>query len=191
MGLTSTTGHGEAGVLHCNYGRDQCVAKYQQRVQARGPVPPLIFSTENVLGPASFTHTIDNWAAMLPKPAEDFAVEEKSPMKISVTWTSPSPLRNFPPGLFYRLDLRGLNHSVSTMTTVGKYSNSSTWEVETQVPFPWLTYEIKLRLRSGRRNATTDAHWEDGWSSEPVHEAVEIKPAGKSVTTLKRDHCEP
>ncbi|XP_070000011.1 uncharacterized protein [Penaeus vannamei] len=162
---------------HCNYGRDQCVANTSNGYRPEDPSPPLIFSTENVLGPASFTHTIDNWAAMLPKPAEDFAVEEKSPMKISVTWTSPSPLRNFPPGLFYRLDLRGLNHSVSTMTTVGKYSNSSTWEVETQVPFPWLTYEIKLRLRSGRRNATTDAHWEDGWSSEPVHEAVEIKPA--------------
>lgn len=49
---------------------------------------------------------------MLPNPAEDLEAGEKSPMKILVTWTTPSPLRDFPPGLLYRLDLRGLDPPV-------------------------------------------------------------------------------
>ncbi|XP_063596655.1 cytokine receptor-like [Penaeus indicus] len=161
---------------HCNNGDDQCVATTDNGYRPEDPYPPLIFMTENVLGAANFPHIIDNWAAMLPKPAEDLAAEEKSPMKISVTWTSPPPLMDFPPGLFYRLDISGLNPSFSTVPIVEKYSNSSTWEVETRIPYAWLTYAIKLRLRSGRRNATTDDHWDDGWSSGAVIGNVEVKP---------------
>lgn len=65
-----------------------------------------------------------------------------------------------------------------TQATIGNYSNSSTWKVEAHIPYPWLTYEIKLRLRSGRRNTAPDGHWDDGWSSDTVIGKVEVKPTG-------------
>lgn len=63
-----------------------------------------------------------------------------------------------------------------SQTTVGKYSNSSTWEVEIDVPHGWVTYGIELKIRSGRRDAVAD--WDDGWSSKAVSRRVEIKPTG-------------
>lgn len=45
-------------------------------------------------------------STVLPNPPEKVTAEEKTPLGIQVTWQTPFPLKEFPPGLIYRIDYR-------------------------------------------------------------------------------------
>nr|XP_027225334.1 cytokine receptor-like factor 1 [Penaeus vannamei] len=66
----------------------------------------IYFVTQNPLGTATFRHNFSNFAIVLPNPPEKVTSEEKTPLRIQVTWQTPFSLREFPPGLLYRIDHR-------------------------------------------------------------------------------------
>lgn len=143
----------------------------------------IYFLTQNPLGSATFRHNFSNFAIVLPNPPEKVTAEEKTPLGIQVTWQTPFPLKEFPPGLIYRIDYRISDVQAPPFSAkVGNYSNSSIREEEVAVAYPGVAYEFEVRLRSGGRPPAAPDLWEDGWSSAVARAAVETRPVAPWTT---------
>lgn len=138
----------------------------------------IYFVTQNPLGTATFRHNFSNFAIVLPNPPEKVTSEEKTPLRIQVTWQTPFSLREFPPGLLYRIDHRvsDVQAPPPFLAKEGHYGSSSAWGEEIAVPYPGVAYQIEVRLRSAARAPAPPDLWEDGWSSAVARTAVASRP---------------